>query len=193
VLAFLLVGCERGFYQSIETKKGEALLFNRFTGTLYKVTDEGMVEVEKVSISDQKKATTPRSMVSRSLPGHNVSISLRIRYLDNQLFYVVRLEEKQKPEKQDKDKKAKDDWIKIIEDNRSNTYHQIAIELEDQFGFNILVLPVFLSQLIRTIDDNGDIIGYSFQGKQGIKFSTYQDIHDWTFTWNFKLKIKGKS
>lgn len=63
------------------------------------------------------------------------------------------------------------------------TIASIKIEFIDKDGFKIFSLPITISDMTRTIDENGDAIAYSINTSIEIKPELYKDFQNWELSY----------
>jgi len=186
VILAMICGCDVAPFESEKSDRGETIIVNKWTGNVYKLIGDKLVELDKISIKNRKGDASPKKFNAKPIEKHKINVSLGTIYRNEILYYKITISpiNSLKEAREVKDKKEVESWNKTIEENRVS-FHNISIKFTDFYGFNIKEVDVPLNKFLRVIDSDGNVSEYEAQGKIELEYSDYMLIASWRIGWNF--------
>lgn len=205
ILFFILMaGCDEigfssnGRYSGSKDALGNYIILDTKTGNVKTIQND-----QVINIPTEKEISVIKRYESKKFPGMPIEIiGLSIKYRDGRYHYrgaispVIELKsestasDKKTEEKEEEEKKARKNILEKFEGlwTGGGLYNtrQITVDLTDSDGFDITSFQITRGDLTGTVDHDGELLHYSFSGSKTISPKAYQDINNFTFSWNLE-------
>lgn len=160
-------------------------VINKWTGTSYSISDRSMVELAVVSRDEWALITTPKTMESQSPAKHKFDVSVRLRFIENEVSYQVALRPKRPSGSDEEMAGSTGSWDSDIVVHKGNFGSVITVALLDDHGFEIAELSLPLRGFTKIVFEGEEAMMYEVKGTVQMSLSTYQRVDGWSLGWNF--------
>ena len=165
-------------------------MLNRFTGTVFRVTEGGISELHRPI------ATSEKDFGTIYIPSPNIDVALKSKYFDGNVYYQLKITPSKtrdllapKKSRSGHHKKIESKWDDFFRKGMAEglfgaNKQGFTVDLVDSDGFPISKVGIALGDFTRMINGTGDSASaYVSYGKRPINYTEYQAITGWNVRW----------
>jgi len=170
VLILLFSSCSNNSnYEIIESEYGSLYRLNKNTGEV-KIIEGRLIKdmyelnTEENVLIDKDPMYWPEFVISHL---DSLAFNLRTRWREGYMYYIFDVSP----------------YTEGLQEAR--TRGRFILNLSDRYGFQLLEIPINISDMIGMVDDKGERRGLSIDGRISCTLDTYMEINNWTSSWTF--------
>lgn len=159
---------------SIYSKGSNIYRLNKFNGQLTLIDDTRLIPIDEPKKLDElglNKVKIWDKINISSLEG--IDVNLMTNWRDGRLYYQFRVSPYSKKLKNIREG-----------DLYSNMYKSFSIKLQDENGFDLLTVPILISDMVGGTDDNNKIYVLSRNNNIECSYEKFKAIKNWDIEWN---------
>jgi len=159
-----LSGCYEQDSYDLEEVSGKTYLINKQTGSVALVKDTKLIELQKLSMSTEKKLNIDSSIEQK------LKVDVIAKQIEDRLFYKMDLSNYVTPFTYDESPKKPQsttvEWL--TEALKKNSYDRIILQFQDKDGFVLSEHPISLDEDYTNIwGPSGKVVGLQYTGSIG--------------------------
>jgi hypothetical protein len=173
MLAVLAVGCDqKKGWDLVTTKDGFVYRINKQTGDVSLIAGTQAAKVEETTSFKKDDAQTNHVVVwpaQQNKQLGDLKITMKTNWRDGKLYYIFQVSP----------------FAGRIESElqKSPSYARFIVRLYDQDGFELMTIPVSLSDMVKTVDDTGKAASLYVNTTVTCSFETYSALYSWGVGW----------
>ena len=129
-----------------------------------------MVHVDEVSKDDLAALKKVKTWNDKTLPVHNLKMSLKTMWYKGKLHYILVASPYSKTLHEVRERKGKNANFTLL--------------MRDENGFEMMQILVHLDRMIRLFDNNGQVVALLANSKVRCGADLYKDLKSWSLSWN---------
>ena len=173
MLAVLAVGCDqKKGWDLVTTKDGFVYRINKQTGEVSLIAGTQAAKVEETTSSKSDSTETNHVVTWRAQQNKqlgDLKIEMKTNWRDGKLYYIFQVSP----------------FAGRIDSElqKSPSYARFIVRLYDRDGFELLTIPINLSDMVKKVDDTGKAASLDVNTTTTCSLETYSALSSWTVGW----------